>query len=164
MNSKSIIELFLKDEQFASFVGAFGLAASRFKNYEWLRSIVTLHKNSIHIDAFKLLPQKEAESYALQFLSNDDGASSVLHVIYFFSEEWGMEFAKAVLKYTAKNPYQYNKTFYNQNAHLLPISIINELEKFTPKDEQFGDSWTKNSEHIIRLLTLKTQTLQSFQS
>lgn len=162
MDRKTIIETLLKDQQFASLVGAFGLAASRFNNHDWLRTVITLHKNSLHIDAFKLLLQKEAELYALQFLSSDEGASSVLHVISFFSEEWGMEFSKAVFKFTAKNPYKYNKAFYDQIVHLLPVSLVGELEKFTPKEEHLAAVWVNLTGHIMKLLAIKLQTLKAF--
>lgn len=162
LDNKKIIDLFSKNENYKTFMGAFGLAASRFKNLAWLRTIIAIHENSLHLDAFSLLPQKEAEDYALSFLTTDDGASSILHIIRHFSKEWGIEFSKAVLKFTSKNPYQYNKSFYNEIIHLLPGPMAFELEKFKPQEEQLEKIWNNLSEHISKLIALKLQTLKTF--
>ncbi len=162
MSNKEIIEMFLKNEKHRSCVGALGLAASRFKNLNWLRTVIDLDDKRIYLDAFGLLPQWEAENYALKFLSLDKDAGSILHIIYRFSDEWSLPFAKAVLRFTAKSPYQYNTAFYKNLVHILPVPIVAELEKFTPKEEHLRHMWSNLSEHIAKLLTLKLQTLKAF--
>lgn len=162
MDKDKIVDLFSKDKYCQSFIPSFGLAASRFKNLDWLRKLISLNENRMYADAFTLLPQREAEEYALRFLSADDGAASVLHTIHVFSKEWSTEFAKAVLRYTAKNPYQFHRGFYNDIAALLPVPVVGELEKATPKDEYFRNLWSTQSEHLTKLLTLKLQTLKAF--
>jgi hypothetical protein len=79
-----------------------------------------------------------------------------------YTSEWSLEFSTAVLKFAAKNPYQYNKAFYNNMVHLLPVSITAELEKCTPKEEHLRAMWNNLSEYIIKLLTLKLHTLKAF--
>ena len=160
-----IITLFSKDKQARSLVGAFGVAASRFADLVWLRAVIAASENALHVDAFKLLPQKEAEAYALRFMDVAETAQSLIqYMLQASSGEWSIAFSKAVLKHTASNGYQYPRAFYNNLAHLLPIEIINELERCTPPEPYQREQWTKNSEYIIELLTLRIQTLQSFQS
>jgi hypothetical protein len=162
LDSKKIIELFLKNNKYKSLVSSFGLAASRFKNPEWMRTIITADENSLYLDALDELPQKEAEAYALKFLADDERAVTVLPVLQNFSEEWSLELSKAVLKFTSKTPYQYHRGFYNQIAHLLSLPVVGELEKFTPKEEYLRTMWSNLSEYIIKLLSLKLQTLKAF--
>jgi hypothetical protein len=162
LESKKIIELFLKNNQYKSLVSSFGLAASRFKNLEWMRTIIAVDESSLYLDALELLPQKEAEAYALKFLADDERAVTILPVLQNFSEEWSLELSKAVLRFTSKIPYQYHRGFYNQIAHLLSLPVVGELEKFTPKEEYLRTMWSNLSEYIIKLLSLKLQTLKTF--
>ncbi len=161
-DKEKIIELFLKSDKGKALIPALGLAASRFKDLDWLRTIMRADEKGMHLDAFSLLPQKEAEMYALKFLQSDNEAASVLHLIDKFSQEWSVDFSKAVLKFTAKNPYQYHKGFYNQIVHLFPVPVVGELEKCTPQEEHLRTMWSNLSKYITHLLTLKLQTLKAF--
>jgi hypothetical protein len=162
LDSKKILELFLKDNKHKSLVPSFGLAASRFKNSEWMRTIIATDESSLYLDALDVLSQKEAGAYALKFLADDERAVTVLPVIQNFSAEWSLELSRAVLKFTAKTPYQYHRGFYQQIAHLLSPPIAGELEKFTPREEYLRTMWSNLSEYIIKLLGLKLQTLKAF--
>jgi hypothetical protein len=162
LDKKKILELFTKDERVAALFPAFGLAASSFKDCEWLRTVMEMDQVRQYGDAFELLPQKEAEGYALRFLGVELSAAGVLSSIHNFKEEWSLEFSKAVLRYTAKNPYQYHRGFYNDLAAVLPVPLAGELEKCTPKEDHLRTMWSNQSEYIIKLLTLKLQTLKAF--
>ncbi len=162
LDRNRIINLFQKEDDHKSYISAFGLAAAHFRNLDWLRAVMEADKNAMHIDAFYLLPQQEAETYALKFLATDDGASSILHNINFFSAEWGMAFSDALLLYTVKNPYQYNKAFYNRIAHLLPAGMLSHLESLSPQEAHLKSMWSNLSEYLVKLLELKVQTLKAF--
>jgi hypothetical protein len=82
--------------------------------------------------------------------------------LHSFKDEWSLDFSKAFLRFTAKNVYQYQRGFYNEIIHLLPVPIIGELEKCTPKEEYQRTMWSNMSEHITRLLTLKLQSIKVF--
>jgi len=62
----------------------------------------------------------------------------------------------------ANNPYQYNRGVYNQTIKLIPVSVLNQLEKIEPKEPNMQSTWEKIRAHLIKLLTLKQQTLQAF--
>jgi hypothetical protein len=143
------------------FISAIGRAAIRFKDVDWLRGIIALPDSEFYPAALKLLPQKEAEAYALRYLEGEN-AYQIIQAFSDFETEWSMELSKAILKLTAKSPYQFHKGFYNQLVHLLPVPIINELEKCTPPEEQSRAMWNNLSEYIALLLTLKLQTLKAF--
>lgn len=162
LEKKRLIELFLKEEKHSLFVKALTEAAVRFKDTAWLRELIAADGDAFYPDAVYRLPQKEAEAYATKFLGNDEYAGGVLQRLDAFPEEWSLPFAKAVLRFTARNAYQYHRGFYNDNAHLLPVPVAAELEKCTPKEEHLRHLWSNLSDHIIRLLTLKLQTLKAF--
>lgn len=161
-DKRNVIELFSKDPKHKPFIAALGKAAARFSDTDWLRQITAADESLLYPHALPLLPQKEAETYALKFFDNEKDAGNIMQSITAFNREWSPPFAKAVLRFTAQRPYQYNAAFYNNVAHLLPVPVAGELEKCTPKEEHLRPMWSNLSEHIIKLLTLKLQTLKAF--
>jgi hypothetical protein len=148
--------------QSRNFITAFGQAAISFGDIDWLHTVIAANEAQIYIDAISLLPQQEAEKYALKHLDYEANAAAIITALSGFQNEWSPALAKAVLKFMAGKPYQYTKAAYNNIAHLLPVPMVAELEKCTPKDENFRSMWINLSEHITKLLTLKLQTLKAF--
>ena len=90
------------------------------------------------------------------------GAVCILNYALQRQTEWGHEFCLSVLKYTAKNVYQYNRSFYGQYITLIPSSVISDLPKCMPTEEHLQSHWNNNSAYLIKLLTLKTQIQKAF--
>lgn len=162
LGKEEILKSLLHHSLGKNFLPAFGLAAIRFNELEWLRAVTAQEESQLYIGAFQVLPQKEAEQYAIRHLEKESHAADIINRISNFANEWSIDLAKTVLKFTAKNSYQYNKGFYNQIIHLLPIPIVGELEKCTPKEEHLRTMWSNTSEHINRMLTLKLQAFKAF--
>lgn len=162
LNREEILKLFSKDDTAKLLIPAIGTAAAHFRDLEWLRAIISIEDKNLYLEALGILPQKEAEAYAVRFFTHDDTAASIVQNLHLFKEEWSMDFTKGLLRFTAKNGYQYHRGFYNEIIHLLPVPITQELEKCTPKEEYQRSMWSNVSEHITRLLTLKLQTLKAF--
>jgi hypothetical protein len=76
--------------------------------------------------------------------------------------EWGHGLAKSFIELSAKNPYQFGRAFYNQHIHLVPISILRELDHWPAVEEPMQPMWNNTSAHISKLLSLKAQTIQLF--
>jgi hypothetical protein len=76
--------------------------------------------------------------------------------------EWSIELARVVLKYTARQPYQYPATFYKEHVARIPAGVVAELEKFAPPEPHLKVMWDKLSEQIRRLAGLKEQVLKAF--
>lgn len=159
---KKLIALFAAEEKYGPFTAALVKAALRFKDLAWLRDVLAADGETFYEDALEVLPQAEAEEYALRFVTDEKVAGQVLRQIAVFTGEWSLPFAKAVLRFTAANPYQYHKGFYNHTAAVLPVPVVAELERCTPKEEHLRHMWSNLSEHITKLLTLKLQTLKAF--
>ena len=79
-------------------------------------------------------------------------------------KEWSFDLSKTILKHTADEVYQYNKNFYKTAAALVPVEILDQLDSFTPDIEQKKAYWKNQRDELARLLTIKQQTLQSFNS
>lgn len=161
VDRKKVIALFAAEEKYSPYTAALAKAAIRFQDLDWLRDVLATDE-TFHEAALEVLPQGEAEGYALRFMTDEKAAGQVLQQIDVFTGEWSLAFAKAVTRFTAANPYQYHKGFYNNAAAALPVLLVAELEKCTPKEEHLRTMWSNLSEHITQLLTLKLQTLKAF--
>jgi hypothetical protein len=164
LDKKELLDLFLKSKNGKNFIPAFGTAAITFKEADWLRAVMAVSENQFYAEAFKLLSKEEAEQYALRFLSKAENAHVVLDNLKHFQNHWSLAFTRELFKFTVKNQYTYNRPFYNQNILSIPAAIISELDSFAPPEEYLKNMWTKTSEYIVQLLTLKTQTLNAFKS
>lgn len=162
-SASEVIELFKKSEEGKRMIPALGLAVSRFKEIEWAKLFIE-DERSFYSDLVPFLEKKERESYLVKFINVNTMTDAVIQLAIKEEEEWGIELTKAVFRHTAKNPYQYNRSFYNQYIHLIPVHIVGELERCTPPEENLRIMWSNTSEYIIKLITLKIQTIKAFNS
>lgn len=160
-SSSEVIELFKRSEEGKQMLPAVGLAVGRFGNASWA-TFFTNEERSFYSDLLPLLTKREREKYLLKFIEDNTMTETVIRYVMREEEEWGEELTRAVFRHTAKTPYQYNRSFYNQYIDRIPIQIIGELEKFTPAEEHLRTMWSNMSEYIIKLSTLKIQTLKAF--
>lgn len=160
-SAPEVIELFKKSEEGKRMIPALGLAVSRFKEIEWAKFFIEDEK-SFYSDLVPFLEKKERESYLLKFINVNTMTDAVIQLAIKEEEEWGIELTKAIFRHIAKNPYQYNRSFYNQYIHLIPVHIVGELERCTPPEENLRTMWSNTSEYIIKLITLKIQTIKAF--
>ena len=158
---EAVIDLFQKDDSGKKMITALVSATTRFKDAHWAHELGT-HAATFYVDLIVLLTAREQEVLVNKFF--DKFPDFIIQHAVTLEDEWSMEMTKNIFRHAAKNPHQYNKTFFNENIHLIPVGIIGELERCTPSEEQFRNSWNNQSEHIIKLITLKIQTLQAFNS
>jgi hypothetical protein len=154
-----IIETLQKDKTGKKLLPAIVLSAVTFQDHRWAIAFMQ-HSDVFYLEIIPLLPVKQQEFYSIKFIGQH--AESIINYAVQREDEWSHDLTKAILKHTAKNTYQYNRSFYDQHVHLLPVPIAGELEKFTPSEPYLMTLWSNVSEHIIKLLTLKLQTLKAF--
>jgi len=154
-----IIRWFSNSEDGEKLLPAIGLAAGRFKDKTWANHIIN-DDHRIYLDLIPLLPYNTREKYLLAHF--DNAAETIVNVISREENEWSAELTKQVFKYTAKNPYQYNRSFYNMHIHLFPVQIVGELERCTPPEDNLRGMWNNTSDYIIKLISLKIQTIKAF--
>lgn len=154
-----IIQQWQKDAIGKKLLPALVNAISNFKSEPW--AIAMMQTSEVfYIDLIPLLPAKEQEFYSIKFMYEFGGA--IIEYAARFNNEWSIDLTKAIFTQASKEVYSYNKAFYNNHIHLIPVAIAPLLEKFTPTEEHLKGYWRNNSEYLTRLLQLKQQTIQSF--
>lgn len=158
-DKNGVLSYFNNTELTEKFIQALGLAASRFRDLDWLRLIVKESKD-FYMDALRVLPAHEQEAYALRFFEKE-----VQFIIRCLSEkeyEWGLPITRELFRWIAKNPYQYNRNFFDKQVHNIPLLIAGELESFTPELPAYQATWKNTTEHIKRLLSCKAAINKAF--
>lgn len=159
MNPEQIIDLFQKDEAGKKMIPALVNAITRFQDTRWALYFM---KNSqvFYIDIIPLLQAQQQEAYSNKFF--DKYPDNIIQYATARVTEWSIELTKNIFLHAAKNPYQYNRSFFNQYIHLVPAHVLAELDKCTPPEEHLRTMWSNTSEYIIKLVTLKIQTIKAF--
>jgi Family of unknown function (DUF5691) len=160
LTPSEIIQLFQKEEPGKKFIPAIVAATSQFKDSKWADALM---KNSqiFYLNIIPLLPFQEQEFYSNKFFIGNE--ESIIRYAGQREEEWSAELTKNIFKHAAKNYYTYNRSFYNRHIHLIPVQAVGLLEKCVPQEEHLRESWSKISEYILKLTTLKIQTIKAFQ-
>ncbi len=159
LSPENIINLFEKDKHLKKFIAALVLSVARFKNERW--AIFLMQYSAVfYLDLIPLLPLQQKLYYSKKFF--DQHELSTIEYATQFESEWDVELTKLIFGYLAKNPYNFNRTFYNNNIHLIPLAIAGELESFAPQEEYLRTMWSNTSEYILKLLNLKSQIAKAF--
>lgn len=159
MDSAAVIGLLQKDGTGRKMIPALVIAITRFHDSIWARAFLE-NSDTFYINIIPLLPEKEQDMYSNKFF--DSHPDSILPQAVLRETEWSNELAKKILRYTAKNPYHYTRAFYNKHIHLLPFGIAIELERCTPAEKHLQEYWSNISEYVLHLISLKIQTIKSF--
>ncbi|HTL07347.1 MAG TPA: DUF5691 domain-containing protein [Chitinophagaceae bacterium] len=158
---EDVIHYFHKDAVGKKMIPALVRATRTFNNRQWAMAMAQ-HSEVFYIDLLPLLPLAQQESYSIKFF--EQYADSIIGYAEQREEPWSVALTKLIFKHAANNPYQYNRSFYNRNIHLVPGRVALELEKCTPADATLRSSWSNTSDYILKLLQLTAQTIQSFNS
>jgi hypothetical protein len=163
LSTEAVIQLFQKEKQTALYIPALAMASIKFKVAEWAKSILD-HGDAIINSSIPLLinslPAKDRDIYARKWFK--EKPREIIQVMIEYEEEWSVDLAKSIIQYTANEVYAYNRSFYRPAATLIPLSILDSLDSFTPSEEQKKVYWKTQSDELARLLTIKQQILQSF--
>lgn len=154
-----IIGYLQKDEVGKKMIPSLVIAITNFKDHRWAIAFMQ-YSEIFYLDIIPLIPLQQQEYYSNRFF--DKHPDSIIRHATERKDEWGTELAMKIFKHTAKNPYQYPRAFYNQHIHLIPGSIVPELEKITPAEEYIRTMWDNTRDYILKLLRLKAQVIQSF--
>lgn len=162
--TEEIIELMQKSKQAAFYLPAIAIASVHFNDQTWTKVILEkadkdLFDRSI-VALIEGLSDDERTKYALKFIERHP--AEIVQLMLSNEKEWSLDLTKAILRYTAREVYQYNKQFYKQAVALIPASILNHLDSFTPSEDQRKPYWQTQRDELARLLMIKQQTLQSF--
>jgi len=163
-SNQKIIELFQKEKKTALYLPALVISAIKFNDAQWIKDLLD-HSDKDLIDSsvgllIRALPEKDRSTYATPFIKQRP--QELIPILLEQDEEWSIELARAILKFTANEVYLYNRTFYKPAVSLIPTKLLDELDSFTPSEEQKKAYWKTQSDELSRLLDIKKQILQSF--
>jgi hypothetical protein len=156
---QTVIDLFQKDNIGKKMMPALVIATSNFKDTDWAFSLAQ-HSEVFYLEILPLLPVQQQEHFSNKFF--EQFPDSIIQFAVQRETEWSMELTKNIFRHIGKNPYNFTRSFLSQYIHLIPAPIIAELEKCTPPEEQLRTMWSNTSDYIIKLITLKVQTLKAF--
>lgn len=158
-----IVELFKKEKQ-GYYLNALAHSSTRFKDAPWAKVLLDQAGDFLSgisiISLLETLSHEERETMALRYMK--EKPVEVVQLMLSSDRAWSPDLAKAILKYTAGEIYQYNKNFFRPAAALIPVTMMESLESFAPGEETKKVHWKNQSEELNRLLTLKKQIMQSF--
>jgi len=159
LNPEQIIDLFQKDANGKKLIPALVRAITRFKDARW--AIRFMEQSQVfYIDIIPLLNDQQQEQFSNKLF--DRYPDDIIQYATRRKSEWSIELAIKILRHAAKNPYQYNRAFFSQHIHLLPVHMVGELERCTPPEEHFRSGWSNMSDYIMKLTSLKIQTIKAF--
>lgn len=158
---EQVINYFQKEKATQKFLGALVDSIVTFKNNKWATAFMQ-HSDEFYSGIIPVLTEDQQDKYSLKFF--DKEPDNIIRLAKERESEWSVELTKTIFKHTAKQMYQYNRAFYNECIHLIPATMVMELEKCTPTEEHFRNAWSNMSEYISKLISLKLQTAQAFQS
>lgn len=152
-------QVFAHFEKHAPFMlPAIGIAVARFNETEWVPRF--LEQEQFYADFLRMLPASEQEKYLLKFLRKE--GKELIPYALMSSLEWGRELALTAIRLMADYPYEYNGAFFNKHIRLIPVSVIDSLEKIQPKDVNSEAAWIKSRTQLLKLLHLKKQITEAF--
>jgi len=158
---EQVISYFQKEKATQKFLGAIVDSIITFKNNKWATAFMQ-HSDEFYSGIISVLTEDQQDRYSLNFF--DKEPDNIIRLAKERESEWSVELTKEIFKHTAKQMYQYNRAFYNECINLTPATIVGELETCTPQEDHFKNAWSNMSEYIGKLISLKSQTIQAFQS
>lgn len=133
-------------------------AINRFNDTRWALLFMQ-HNPVFYIDIIPLLPADRQQQYSMKFF--DQFPDRIIQFALQREEEWDLGFTEFVIAHAAKFPYQYNRSFFLQQIHLIPVAIEKVMDQYTSNDSLEG-MWESTRNHIRSLTALKNRVQQSF--
>ena len=156
---QTVIDIFQKDSIGKKMMPALVIATANFKDEAWASNL-SQHSEIFYMELLPLLPVQQQEHFSNKFFAQFP--DNIIQFAVQRETEWSVELTKNIFIHIAKNPYNFTRSFFSQYIHLIPAPIIAELEKCTPPEEHLRIMWSNTSDYIIKLITLKVQTLKAF--
>jgi len=161
---REVITLLQKEPRTALYLPALATAATTFRDLVWVRALLD-HGDEALIDSaivllLTALPVAERMAYAARFLSRQP--QGIIELLLEQDEPWDIALAKAIIKYTAEEVYTYNRTFYRQAVHNIPVELLSYIDTFAPAEEAKKPYWRTQADELYRLVSWKQQLQKSF--
>jgi len=149
-------------EKYAS---AFAKSIAHFKAADWARAYLAQHEE-FNGSLLQLLPLPEREAWVIQnFPKYREPVIQALGgwpAEPTWPAEWSHDLAKAIIAYTAVQPYRWPMSWYQPIIAQIPLSIGPLLKSFSPAEPAHAQLWEKIADRLTALLRLKELTQNAF--
>lgn len=149
----------MQKEKLKQWLPAIAAAANRFRNQDWILTLAE-QADLFLPDLLEALPPAKQDAYAKSWFTGKE--EFFLPVFINRETEWPVPLARQIMNFTAANPYQYTKSFYQQLMHLLPLEAASWLDQLDPPEGYQKHYWQSIKEEIRPLFDLKKRIQQSF--
>lgn len=149
----------LQKEKLKQWLPAIGSAAVRFRNQDWINTLAEQCDSFLPI-LINALPPAKQDAYAKTWFSGKE--DFFIPVFVNRETEWPVPLARQIMNFTASNPYQYTKSFYQQHMYLLPLEAASWLDQLDPPEGYQKHYWQSIKEEIKPLFDIKKRIQQSF--
>ncbi|MBT1688784.1 DUF5691 domain-containing protein [Dawidia soli] len=163
-DARAVITLLQKEQHTALYLPALADAAATFRDLVWVRALLD-HGDEALLDSaivllLRALPVAERMTYAARFLKQQP--QGIIALLLEQDEPWDLALAKNIIAYTASEVYTYNRTFYRQAVHNIPVALLSYIDTFTPAEEAKKPYWRTHADELYRLISWKEQLQRSF--
>lgn len=149
----------MQKEKLKHWLPAIAAAAKRFRNQDWILTLAE-QADLFLPDLLEALPPAKQDAYAKTWFTGKE--EFFLPVFVNRETEWPVPLARQIMNFTAANPYQYTKSYYQQLIHLLPFEAESWLDQLDPPEGYQKHYWQSIKEEIRPLFDLKKRIQQSF--
>ncbi|RFM30117.1 DUF5691 domain-containing protein [Deminuibacter soli] len=156
---QQIITWFQQREESLQHVRALVIATRRFNDQRWALALAQ-YSQVFYLDLLSVLPAVEQDASCIQYFASDP--DYVLRAAAGFERKWSLELTKVIFTHVAKQPYLYNRTFFQQHIRHIPESVLPLLAQLAPKEAYAARVWQQTSAFVVRLVSLKEQTIRVF--
>lgn len=154
------VKWFATKDELKKFQGALCNAVFKFTNKIWGKEILEQF-STVPLQLLLVLDEAERSNYAEKLLK--ENVNEVVNALRTSQPtEWSYRFSKQLMATTAENPSYYNKTFYESISIYLPSSIAKDLDSFMPSEEWKRNYWSKASQEIKELISIKEKIKNTF--
>jgi hypothetical protein len=159
-SKEEIISIFTGDPLGKKLLPAFITAVARHRDQESARLLV--RHGIVDIGLLDLLPEEDQDPQAAKLFQSDPEGAMVY--AQRATKQWGPLLTEAALRFAAKDNYRFGKGWVDMQIDLIPTDTLSLLPKIQPSSDLpgFYAGWSAVSEHLFKLLELKTQTITAF--
>lgn len=159
LQPEAILQLLQANDACKPYVHALLYAARRFNDVRWILAIAA-GSETFYPEMLEYLPAAQQDAYIVQYFN--EHTDVILRLLGKLERKWTLEITRLVFAFTARQPYVYNRNFYEQNIRHIHEGIVPELEKCAPEEQYSRKIWQQISHHISKLVSLKQQTIRAF--
>ncbi|RYY60332.1 MAG: hypothetical protein EOO05_10275 [Chitinophagaceae bacterium] len=152
-----VLEVFEKNTITKKYLPAIVNATSLFRDTRWAEVLSKQASTAFTHVVYLLTEDRQATIAASLFQKQP---REMLEIALHLTKEWPVDLARTIIVHGLKDPWTFNRGWYNRNIDKIPVSLLSELTRLNPPGSPPG--WSDMLDHISKLLSLKQSTTTIF--